>query len=174
MDYLLINLSIGGGYYEINKNINNINFYKIIAGGSVYYFSIIATIFKKNDMNIIINNEIYSEYNNNELFPYVNIYEKEKINDISYNKLYNQTFLSKLNGGKLNKYFTYIIDSFNTNYILLELKPNINIENATININITNSLYDLSKGANINITNIVSEMPYYFRINVSQFQQINF
>ena len=35
----LINLSIGGGYYEINKNINNINFYKIIAGGSVYYFS---------------------------------------------------------------------------------------------------------------------------------------
>ena len=174
MDYLLINLSIGGGYYEINKNINNINFDKIIAGGSVYYFSIIATIFKKIDMNIIINNEINSEYNNNELFPYVNIYEKEKINDISYNKLYNQTFLSKLNGDKLNKYFTYIIDSFNTNYILLELKPNINIENASININITNSLYDLSKGANINITNIVSEMPYYFRINVSQFQQINF
>ena len=43
MDYLLINLSIGGGYYEINKNINTINFNKIIAGGSVYYFSIIAT-----------------------------------------------------------------------------------------------------------------------------------
>ena len=100
MDYLLINLSIGGGYYEINKNINNINFDKIIARGSVYYFSKIATIFKKIDMNIIINNEINSEYNNNELFPYVNIYEKEKINDISYNKLYNQAFLSKLNGGK--------------------------------------------------------------------------
>ena len=146
MDYLLIEAEIGGGYYEINKNINNINFDKIIARGSVYYFSILATIFKKIDMNIIINNEINSEYNNNEPFSYVNIYEKEKINDNSFNKIYNQTFLSKLNGSKLNKYFSYIIDSFNTNYILLELKPNINIENVSININITNSLYDLSQG----------------------------
>ena len=41
MDYLKAKLEIGGGYYEINNNINNINIDNIIAKGSTYYFSIL-------------------------------------------------------------------------------------------------------------------------------------
>ena len=173
MDYLKAKLEIGGGYYEINNNINNINIDNIIAKGSTYYFSILAPIFKKIDMNIIINDDNIKKENDINPFTYANIYEKEKRNEISYNKFINQTFIRKIQNSILNEYFTYIVDSFNTKYLLIELKPNIDIENIFISIHITNSLYDLSNGGNINITDIFPGMPYYFKINCEQFQQIN-
>ena len=104
MDYLKARIDIGGGYYEINNN-NTINLSKIIAGGSLYYFLISVPIFKKFDINKIINDDnINNNINigNNRPFTYVDIYEKKTKDDISFDKYYNKTFLSKIKNDKLN------------------------------------------------------------------------
>ena len=175
MDFLKARINIGGEYVEIHNN-NTINLSKIIAGGSIYYFLISVPIFKKVDMNIIINDDnINNNINigNNRPFTYVDIYEKKNKDDISFDKYFNKTFLSKIKNNKLNEYFTYIVESFNTKYILLKLKSNINIENILIKIDISNSLYDLSKDNNIYFDNILPDMPYYFKIDLIQYQQAN-
>ena len=94
IEHLITRLNLGGGYYEINNNIDNLNLNKIIGGGSIYYFLIPVFIFKKFNMNIIINEDNINKninFKNSEPFTFANIYEKESKDIISYNKYFNQT-----------------------------------------------------------------------------------
>ena len=101
-------VDIGGGYYEINKDIN-IN--KLIAG-TIYFFLIKISFLQKMEMSII--NDI-----NNNPFIYTMIYEKRSKENSSFFKYYNQTLMNKRESNNIIKYFTYIIDNIETNYVLV-------------------------------------------------------
>ena len=131
-------VDIGGGYYEINKDIN-IN--KLIAG--IIYFSLIKISFilwfmKKEVKKIVL---------------FLNIIIKLWWNII--------------------KYFTYIIDNIETNYVLVELKSDKNLEKIIIKNKITNSDYSLYNRELKNINKINKTIPYYFSIIAKQYQKIN-
>ena len=143
LDYLVIKAGIGGGYYEFYKN-KNIS--KLIAG-TTYYFPIKISTFQKIEMNI----KIFDDNINNNPFTYANIYEKQKKEDDSYNKFYNITLINERISGKLVEYFTYPIDCFSTNYILIELIPNINLDLIEIKYEIKNIDYALNNGQTKNI-----------------------
>ena len=165
-DYLITQVDIGGGYYEFNKEIN---ISKLIAG-TVY--SIIAKIFPAHNVEMRIS--IDDDNIGNNPFTYANIYEKEKKEDISYNKYYNQSFESEKIDRKLFQYFSYTIDHLSTNYILIELIPNINLEKIQIKYNITNIQNVLNDGESININLLWKNIPYYCLINTKQYQQVLF
>ena len=164
IDYLFIQIDVGGGYYEFN-NYKNIT--KIIAG-SIYYFAIKISIFKKIIFNITMNDI------NETPFIYANIYEKINLNENISNKYHNQTLTNNKYLGKIIKSFNYSIDDFSTNAILIELIPNINLEYIFIEYEITNNYYELSNGESKNFTGLLSNNPYYYCINSKQFEQINF
>ena len=165
INYLVIKIDIGGGYYEFNKN-KNIS--KIIAG-SIYYIQINLLIFQKINMNITIN-----DININP-FTYANIYEMENRITNSYkiyNKCYNQTISNKMKSHQLIEYFSYSIDNFNTNYLLIELIPNMDVSSILIEYEITNSYYKLSNFELKNLTKIIPSIPYYYFIYLKQYEQV--
>ena len=162
LEYLEAKVDIGGGYYEINKDIN-IN--KLIAG-TVYFFLIKISFLQKMEMSFI--NDI-----NNNPFTYVMIYEKKNKENNEFLKYYNQTLINKRESINAIEYFTYIIDNIETNYILVEIKPNINLEAIIIKNKITNSDYSLYNGESKIINKITKNVPYYFSIIANQYQQIN-
>jgi hypothetical protein len=105
-------------------------------------------------------------------FTFANIYEKEKKDDISYNKYYNLTFTKEIIEEKLVEYFTYPVDNFSTNYILIELIPNINLEKILITYELININTFLSNGESNKINKVLKNIPYYYFINSKQYQQV--
>ena len=163
INYLSVKIDVWGGYYEF-KGVKNIS--KIISG-SVYYIQIKISIFQKVTMKLIM-----ADMNINP-FIYADIYEKEKQYDNKHIRYYNQIISNERKLGQLIEYFTYSIDEFTTNYILIELKPNINIKYILIQYEIANNYYELSNGENKTINALKINVPYYLNINIKQFEQIN-
>ena len=165
-DYLKTQVDIGGGYYEFNidKNIS-----KLIEG-TVYYFVTKINPIQNLKMKIFIDDDNI----NINPFTYANIYEKDKKEDISYNKYYNQSLKIEKIERKLIQYFSYPVDHFSTNYILIELIPNINLEKVQIKYEVTNIYNQLNDGESININKLMKNIPYYYFINSKQYQQIIF
>ena len=167
MDYLSAKVNIGGGYYEFNSYIN---ISKIIAGTN-YYFPIKISMMQKIKFEIIIDDNIGID-----IYPFTfsNIYEKKNIEDKYYNKYYNQTIITKkiMNIDEFIEYFDYYIDNFSTKYILIELIPNINIKNILIKYEITYIDNSLNNGKSKNINDLIRNIPYFFYINATQYQQI--
>ena len=164
-DYLITQVDIGGGYYEFNydKNIT-----KLIAG-TVYYFVTKISPIQNLKMKISIDDDII----NINPFTFANIYEKEKKEDNKFNKYYNQSLTSEHINGKLVQYLSYPINHFSTNYILIELIPNINIEKIQISYEITNIFNLLNNGESININKLLKDISNFYFINSKQYQQIN-
>ena len=165
LDYSLeTKIEVTGGLFEFihNKNITNIK------AGSIYYFPFQITILKEISINITINDNI-----NIKAFSNVNIYEKQNKNDDIYNKYYNQTLLLEKNNQYIIESFSYSIDNLNTNYILIELIPKINLDYMLIKYEISKSDYDLYNGKSKNISNIITNYPYYYSIKSNQYQQVN-
>ena len=77
---------------------------------------------------------------------------------ISFSKIGNQSILSA----------SFIIRKEYTNYIAVNIKPLININNIIAQIHLYGDSYDLNKGTSINITNLISLSPYTFYINVQR------
>ena len=163
-NYLMIQVDVGGGYYEFNKDKN---ITKIIAG-TAYYFPIRISPVKKLEMKIFIDD---TGIDTNP-FTFANIYEKEKKDDISYNKYYNLTLTKEIIEEKLVEYFTYPVDNFSTNYILIELIPNINLEKILITYELININTFLSNGESNKINKVLKNIPYYYFINSKQYQQV--
>ena len=168
IDYLITKIDIGGGYYELNsiKNISN------IIANSAYFFLFKISMFQKIEFKIIMNNVNI----NNNPFIYAEIYEKQNKDDNITNKYYKQDFINEIKSEKFEEYFIYSINEFNTNYILIKLIPNINIESILIKHQITkneNTLYNLHNKGNKIINQITTNIPLYFNINSQQFQQVN-
>ena len=164
IDYLETKIVVGGGCYELNKYIN-IN--KMIAG-TVYYFPIKIKMFQKIEMKIILEN-----IDSIKPFSFANIYEKQKKDGADYNKYHKQSLIKILKSSYLEHYFTYTIENFTTNYILMELIPESNIKNLTIKTEIINCDYTLYNGVSKNINKIMENTPYYYYIHSKQFQQVN-
>ena len=167
-NYLVTKVNIGGGYYEFDKN-KNIS--KLIAG-TVYYFPIKISPLQKIEMNIKIFDDNIDT--NKNPFTYANIYEKQNKEDNSFNTFYNITLANKKTSGMLMEYFTYPVDSFSTNYLLIELIPNMNLDLIEINYEIKDiDNYTLNNDESKTINKLLKNMPYYYFINVKQYQQIN-
>ena len=164
-DFLGIKVDIGGGYYIFNKNKN---LSKLIPG-TVYYFPIKISPLQKIKMDIIIEDDKIKKTP----FSYANIYEKQKIEDNLFNKYYNIKLINQRVSGKLIEYFNYIIDYFSTNYILVVLIPDIYLDTIEIKYEINNIDFTLNNGESININKFLINIPYYYFINVKQYQQVN-
>ena len=165
IDYLSTKVNVGGGCYEFKKNIN-IN--KIIAN-TTYYFPIKISMFQEIEMNIICDDNI----NSNKPFKFANIYEKQKKDDNIYNKYHHQAIIASKKSGKINEYFFYTIENFTTNYIMIELIPNCNIDNLFLEYEIETLNYNLFKGDSKNLNNIIKNTPYYYYISSKQYKQVN-
>ena len=165
IDYLKTKVVVGGGYYEFNKYLK-IN--KMVEK-TAYYFPIKISMFQKIEMKIILEDNVLI----NNSFTFANIYEKHWKDDIGYNKYHKQTFVTEKNSGYLEQYFTYSIENFTTNYILIELIPEYNIKNILIKYKIENCHYNLYNGKSNNINKIKEHTPYYFYISSKKFQQVN-
>ena len=157
-------IEVTGGIFDFvhNKNISNIK------AGSIYYFPFKITLFKKINIDITMNNNI-----NNKAFINANIYEKQNKNDDIYIKYYNQTLLHEKNNRYVIESFTYSIDNFKTNYILIELIPNINLDYIFIKYDISKSYNELDSGELMNISNTIANYPYFYSIKSNQYQQVN-
>ena len=164
-DYFIIQVDVGGGYFEFYKD-KNIS--KIIAG-TVYYIPVRISQIKKLEMKITIDD---SNIDINP-FTFVNIYEKENKDDISYNKYYNLTLTKEIIEEKLVEYFTYPVDYSSTKYILIEMIPNINIKKVRITYEIINYNNFLNNGESNKINKALKNIPYYYFINSFQYQQVN-
>ena len=164
-DFLGIKADIGGGYYIFDKN-KIIN--KLIPG-TKYYFQIKISPLQKIKMDIIIEDDNIKKAP----FSYADIYEKENIENNLFNKYYNMTMINQRISGKLIEYFDYTLDYFSTNYILVELIPDIYLDSIEIKYEINNINYILNNGESININKFINNIPYYYFINVTQYQQVN-
>ena len=164
-DYLKIQVDVGGGYYEFNRDKN---LSKIIAG-TIYYFPVRISPIQKLEMKIIL------DYINIDInpFTFVNIYEKEKKYAKHYNKYCNLTLSKEIIEEKLVEYFTYPVDYFSTEYILIELVPNINLEKVRITYEIININNILINGEPNKINKALKNIPYYYFIYSNQYQQVN-
>ena len=167
-NYLVTKVNIGGGYYEFDKYKN---LTKLIAG-TVYYFPIKISPLQKIEMDIKIFDDNIDINKNS--FTYVNIYEKQKKEDNSFNTFYNATLTNKRKSGMVIETFNYFVDSFSTNYLLIELIPNMNLDLIEINYEIKNiDYYTLNNGESKTINKLLKNFPYYFFINAKQYKQIN-
>ena len=163
--HLSTKVNVGGGCYEFNKNIN---ISKIIAN-TTYYLPIKISMFQEIEMNIICDDNISS----NKPFKYVNIYEKQKKDDNIYNKYHHQTIIVYKKSGKFHQYFSYSIDNFTTNYIMIELIPNCNIDILFLEYEIKAINYNLFKGESKYLNKVIKNTPYYYYISSKQYQQVN-
>ena len=166
LDYLITQIDIGGGYYEFNRDSN---ITKLIAG-TLYNLFIKISPIQKIEMRIIIDDDNI----NIAPFSFANIYEKEKKEDNSYNKYYNQSLKIEKIDRKLVQYFSYPTDHLSTKYILIELNPNINLEKIQIKFSITNIYNQLNNSESININKLLKNIPYYYFINSKEYQQVIF
>ena len=66
------------------------------------------------------------------------------------------TISNKMKSHQLIEYFSYSIDNFNTNYLLIELIPNMDVSSILIEYEITNSYYKLS---NFELKNLTKTIP---------------
>ena len=91
--------------------------------------------------------KICMDNNNNKInpFTFANIYEKEKKEHNSFNKYYNQSLTNENENGKLIEYFSNPVDLFSTNYILIELVPNENLDKVQITYETANISNFLNK-----------------------------
>ena len=106
-------------------------------------------------------------------FTFANIYEKQRKNDISYIKYFNQTITYEKIEDKQVLYFNYYTNNINTGYILVELIPNINLEKILIKYEITSCDYSLNNGESLIINTMIGNIPYYFHMNSKPYQQFN-
>ena len=166
-DYLTTQVDIEGQYYEF---IEDITITKLKAGNIYYFMNKISPV-QKIEMNIFI---MDNDSININPFNFANIYEKEKIEYNSFNKYYNQSLASKNINGKLIEYFSYNIDLFSTNFILIELAPNMNLEKVQIKFEITKIYNPINNGESASINKLMKNTPYYYFINSKQYQQVNF
>ena len=165
LDHLIIKIDVGGGYYEFTQSINISNIMK----ENIYYFSIKISPFKKMNMHIIMNNNRI----NINAFDYLNIYETKNKNDSTYLKYFNQTLFNDRKKGQIIKYFSYAVDYFDTNYILIKIIPKINLDYMQLNYIITDGIYDLENEILKNTTKLKPDIPYYYIIKSKQYQQVN-
>ena len=165
LDYLVTNITVGGGYYDFYKDIN---ISKIISNCS-YYIPIKITMMQKMEIKIIIDDINIDNININP-FIFANIYEKKRKDDASYIKYFNQTINYEKNEDKLIQYFYYYTGNISTNYILVELIPNINLEKILIKYEVTICDYSLNNGEtqiinNDNNKNDISSFSINYIIN---------
>ena len=74
---------------------------------------------------------------------------------------------------KLVEYFSYTVDLFTTNCILIELIPSINLQKVHISYEVKNIFNLLNNSQSININKLSENRPYYYFINSKQYQQVN-
>ena len=119
--------------------------------------------------------KICMDNNNNKInpFTFANIYEKEKKEHNSFNKYYNQSLTNENENGKLIEYFSNPVDLFSTNYILIELVPNENLDKVQITYETANIYNFLNNSKSININKLLQNIPYYYFIKAKKYQQVD-
>ena len=133
-----------------------------------YFLYINATQYQQVNINLTLN------HFNNMPFEYIEIYElSEKHYFKSFNKNFNKSISFANDSNILSSYFSYMIDSFYTNYILLKIIPNFDISYLNIKIEVGGGYYELDKKYSKNIYNLFSKHSYYFFVIASKGDKFN-
>ena len=129
-----------------------------------YFFYINA---KQNQQSIIT-----LEMNINDQF-HLDAYEYENLDFIYNNNIRSSLNLKYITNSKKVDY-TYSIISSNVKYISFSIRPNTNINNLFIKIEVGGETFNLNNGIPINGLNLTARFPYTFYINIKQYQKANF
>ena len=135
-----------------------------IKAGYEYYFFLPNTIYQNDSITLTMNS-----MNNNPL-SYVYIYEYESKSSTEYLKNTTHSVTTSIKDNELVSTFSYYVNNKKTQYIVLQLKPNYNMNYFTIKIDIEGGTYHLSNNIPLNITNLKSGFAYYFFISSTKFK----
>ena len=162
ISYLVAQIDVEGNiYYLSNGNPKNITNLK---AGIPYYFNIESTKFQTDCINLITNFM--------DRIPLTNLYIYELLSQSSSNYINNisQTITTSNINNQLIGFSNYLVNNYNTKYIVVKIIPNYNIDNLIIQIDVEGGTYDLSNGVPKKFTNLKSGIIYYFFIPSSELQ----
>ena len=184
-DYLLIefipNINIESILikYQITKNENTLynlhnkenKIINKITSNIPLYFKINSQQFQQVKINLKTN----SNNKNNIPFEYIEIYELINENKFNqYNKYNNKSInFIKNNNDILSSEFSYMIESFNSNNIIIKIIPELSLTFLEINMNEGGGYFELEKNSTNNIANLLSDFSYYFFILSSKGEYLN-
>ena len=172
LKYMQLNYIIDNGIYDLKDgNLKNITKLK---PDVPYYYIIKSKQYQQVNINFTTN--YYNSYNNP--FDLTEIFEVEDNHSIkSYNK-YTYESLTFLNDNNNNNLlistFSYNIDSVNTQYIIIKIKPKYELDYLDIKFDVGGGFFVIAKGSINNITHLFSKYSYYLFTLSSIGDKLNF
>ena len=167
LNYCSITINIDGGIYDLIDSVDkNINYLK---AGISYYFFIKSTLFQKDLITATMN---YMDLRINDPLKTFYIYELKNRTNIIKSTLRYYDISNENN--QLKSSFNYSVEYYETKYIALNITPIKDINNFTININVQNGAFDLTKGSTKKINNLKYNNEYYFYIPSTLLQSVSF
>ena len=182
-NYLLIELipNMNLDLIEINYEIKDIDNYtlnndeskiinKLLKNMPYYYF---INVKQYQQINI----SLTTNYLKDVAIKFIEIYEfSDKFSYNSYNKYINKStkFIKSNNNNVIQKSFSYMVESIYTNFIVIKIKTEFDLEYLNIKIDIGGGYHDIEKGFVKNITNLFCKYSYYFFVLTSKGEKLNF
>ena len=162
INYIVVKINVEGVYDLSNGEDKNITNLKV---DIPYYFFLPSIYLQTALINI---NMSYI----NTTFIIFYIYEYESRYSETYLKFSGKYLRSTKKNNEFILSFTYLVSNVNTKFIALKFTPDYNLNYTSLN-SIVDGFYDLSNGVDKNITNLKSEIPYYFFLPSIQLQTLS-
>ena len=146
----------------ISQNITNLK------SGEEYYFYIKAINYQNVNIKLYINS-------NSNPFQLLQFYEyiNRTNNYSSYNRYYRSNINYYIKCNEIEGFDYYTVLYPNTSYVAYKLLLSYDIDFLVVNIEVKGETYNLINGELKNLTNLVSETPYYFFIDINKDQTAN-
>ena len=146
----------------ISQNITNLK------SGEEYYFYIKAINYQIVNIKLYINSNS-SPFQLLQFYEYIN----RTNNYSSYNRYYHSNINYYIKCNEIEGFDYYTVLYPNTNYVAYKLLLSYDIDFLVVNIEVKGETYNLINGELKNLTNLVSETPYYFFIDINKDQTAN-
>ena len=124
-----------------------------------------------------INISLTTNYLKDVAIKFIEIYEfSDKFSYNFYNKYINKStkFIKSNNNNVIQKSFSYMVESIYTNFIVIKIKTEFDLDYLNIRIDIGGGYHDIEKGFVKNITNLFCKYSYYFFVQTSKGEKLNF
>ena len=132
-----------------------------LKSGFLYYFYISCHLFQSASISLTMNSSNFKPLNYLYIYEYSNRHLSECI---------KTTFLYL--SSYTNAYLNYQVSDNNTKDIALKIKPNYDLNDITVKIDVDDIAFDISNGVETNVTNLKSGNQYYFFIPSTIFQNV--
>ena len=152
------NILNNGESNKINKALKNIP----------YYYLINSYQYQQIKINLLINKLQRKPFEFLEIYEYSELYHYNK-----YNKFTKKSMKFFIKNKKfLTNSFTYITNSFYTKYILIKIRPLLDIEYLEVKLNIVGGSFDIDKDLMKNLTNLFAKYSYYIFVLSSKEEKL--